>query len=91
VVLYDFLDLDQITLSYAATVHKSQGSEAEFVIFLALTQHFIMLARNLAYTAVSRAKKQAVIIGSHKAMAIAVRNDKPKERYSRFKERLIGR
>jgi exodeoxyribonuclease V alpha subunit len=91
IVLYDFIDLDQLTLSYASTVHKAQGSEAECVIFLVLTQHFVMLARNLAYTAVSRAKKQAVIIGSQKAMSIAVRNDKPKARYTRLKELLAGR
>ena len=87
-VLYDFVDLDELSLSYAMTVHKSQGSEYETVILVCMSQHFIMLARNLFYTGVSRAKKRVIIVGTKKAMAIAVRNDKQKARYSMFKERL---
>ncbi|MEN6621595.1 MAG: AAA family ATPase, partial [Smithella sp.] len=89
-VVYDFLDLDQLALSYAITVHKSQGSEYHTIIVLCLTQHYIMLARNLLYTAVSRAKKRAIIVGAPKAMSIAIRNDKQKARYTRLKERLIS-
>lgn len=88
-VVYDFLDLDQLALSYAITVHKSQGSEYHTIIVMCMNQHYIMLARNLLYTAVSRAKKRAIIIGAPKAMNIAIRNDKQKARYTRLKERLV--
>ncbi|MHB8111690.1 MAG: SF1B family DNA helicase RecD2 [Syntrophorhabdaceae bacterium] len=88
VVRYDFIDLDELSLAYALTVHKAQGSEYDCVIFIALSQHCAMLARNLAYTAVSRARKQCIIIGAERAMAIAILKDRPKTRYTRLKERL---
>jgi exodeoxyribonuclease V alpha subunit len=87
-VEYDFVDLDQLSLSYAITVHKSQGSEYDFVVLLCLNQHYIMLARNLLYTAISRAKKKAILVGTPKALAIAIRNDKQKARFTRLSERL---
>ncbi len=89
-VSYDFSELDELTLAYAISIHKSQGSEYPAVIFPLLTQHFIMLQRNLLYTAVTRAKKLAVIVGSKKALAIAIRNNKMQSRFTLLKERLAG-
>jgi exodeoxyribonuclease V alpha subunit len=73
-VEYEFFEIDDLTLSYACTIHKSQGSEYDTVIIPVVTQHYIMLARNLLYTAITRGKKKVVIIGSHKAISIAVNN-----------------
>ena len=87
-VQYDFAELDEIVLAYAVSVHKSQGSEYPAVVMPLLTQHYMMLQRNLLYTAVTRGKKLVVLIGTKKALGIAIRNDKPKMRYTRLKERL---
>ncbi len=87
-ISYDFADLDEIVHAYAISVHKSQGSEYPAVIIPVLTRHFIMLQRNLLYTAVTRGKKLVVLIGSKKALAIAVRNGKSQERCTFLKERL---
>ncbi|MFZ2446809.1 MAG: ATP-dependent RecD-like DNA helicase [Syntrophobacteraceae bacterium] len=87
-VSYDFSDLDELVLAYAISIHKSQGSEYPAVIFPLLTQHFIMLQRNLLYTAVTRAKKLAVIVGSKKALAIAIKNNRMQSRFTLLKERL---
>lgn len=81
-------ELNQIALSYACTVHKSQGSEWQCVIIVASTSHAIMLQRNLLYTAITRARKQVILVGSKKALAIAVKNDKVKKRYSNLALRL---
>ncbi len=75
-VIYEFEELDEITLSYACTVHKSQGSEFPCVIMPLTTTHYIMLQRNLLYTAITRASKLLVLIGSKQAFAIAVNNNK---------------
>jgi len=69
-------------------VHKSQGSEYPAVVMPVVTQHYVMLQRNLLYTAVTRAKKMMVLVGSKKALAIAVRNNKVVERYSRLAQLL---
>jgi exodeoxyribonuclease V alpha subunit len=87
-IAYDFNDLDEIVLAYAISVHKSQGSEYPVVIIPVLTQHYILLQRNLIYTAVTRGRKLVVIVGTKKAMAIAVKNDKTRMRYTYLKERL---
>lgn len=87
-VSYDFPELDELVLAYAVSVHKSQGSEYPAVIIPVTTQHYMLLQRNLVYTAVTRAKKLVVLIGTPKAMAIAVKNDKVQKRYSRLAERL---
>ena len=87
-VPYDFSDLDEIVPAYAVSVHKSQGSEYAAVIIPILTQHYILLQRNLLYTAVTRGKQLVVIVGSRKALAIAVNNNKTQERYTRLKSRL---
>lgn len=85
---YDFSELDELSLAYAVSVHKSQGSEYPIIILPLLKQHYMMLQRNLLYTAVTRAKRLAVIIGSPRALQIAVNNDKVAERYSGLIDRL---
>jgi exodeoxyribonuclease V alpha subunit len=90
VVTYDFSELDELVLAYAATVHKAQGSEYPAVVFPLLTQHYVMLQRNLLYTAMTRARKLVVIVGSRKALAIAVRNNQIQKRYTLLGERLKG-
>jgi exodeoxyribonuclease V alpha subunit len=85
---YDYTDLDEIVLGYAVSVHKSQGSEYRAVIIPILTQHYVLLQRNLIYTAVTRGKKLVVIVGSRKALAIGVKNDKTQKRYTYLRHRL---
>ncbi len=87
-VVYDWLDADELVLAYAASVHKAQGSEYPCVVLPLLTQHYLMLQRNLLYTAVTRARKLVVIVGSRKALAMAVKNNKVAERYSALDVRL---
>ncbi|RPI36902.1 MAG: ATP-dependent RecD-like DNA helicase [Nitrospiraceae bacterium] len=87
-VAYDFADLDEIVLAYAVSVHKSQGSEYPVVVMPLLTQHYLLLQRNLLYTAITRGKKLVVIIGTKKALWIAIRNNKQQMRYTRLRERL---
>lgn len=89
-VVYDFSELDELVLAYAATVHKAQGSEYPAVVFPLLTQHYVMLQRNLLYTAVTRARKLVVIVGSRKALAIALTNNRIQNRYTLLCERLKG-
>ncbi|MDR3603715.1 MAG: ATP-dependent RecD-like DNA helicase [Syntrophaceae bacterium] len=87
-VTYDYSDLDEIVLAYAISIHKSQGSEYPCVVIPLLTQHYVLLQRNLLYTAVTRGKRLVIVVGSKKAMAIAVKNDKPQNRYTLLRERL---
>jgi exodeoxyribonuclease V alpha subunit len=87
-VVYDFADLNEITLAWATSIHKSQGSEYPVVILPLYTQHYVMLFRNLFYTGLTRAKKLALIVGSEKAVAIAVKQVKQQQRYTRLRERL---
>ena len=87
-VNYEFSELDEIVLSYAISIHKSQGSEYPAIVIPLLTQHYMMLQRNLLYTAITRGKKLVVLVGSKKAIAIAVRNNQPLKRYTRLKKRL---
>lgn len=81
-VPYDFLDLDEITLAYAVSIHKYQGSECPCVVIPIHTSHFMMLHRNLLYTGVTRGKKTVVLVGTKKALAIAVNNDEIKMRHT---------
>ena len=85
---YDFNELDEITLSYAITIHKSQGSEYPVVIIPMVTQHYMMLERNLLYTAVTRGKKLVVIVGQKKPLWIAIKNLKNRERLTRLMGKL---
>ncbi len=87
-VTYSFDNADALALAYALTVHKSQGSEYPAVVLAFHTQHYLLLQRNLLYTALTRARKLAVIIGSRRALGIAVNNDKVVTRNTRLKERL---
>jgi len=88
VVEYDFSELNELVLAYAITVHKSQGSEYPVVIIPMLTQHFLLLQRNLLYTAITRAKKLVIIVGTNKALWIAIKNNKTVKRNTFLKERL---
>jgi exodeoxyribonuclease V alpha subunit len=87
-VEYDRTELDELTLAYAVTVHKSQGSEFPCIVMPVLTQHYIMLFRKLLYTAVTRAKSLVVLVGSRRAVGLAVRNARTDQRYSALSERL---
>jgi len=87
-VTFDFSDLDEIVLAYAVSVHKSQGSEFPAVVIPVLTQHYILLQRNLIYTAVTRGQKLVVMVGTRKALAIGVKNDKTKKRFTYLWHRL---
>jgi exodeoxyribonuclease V alpha subunit len=89
-VRYESTDLDEIVLAYAVSVHKSQGSEFSAVIVPVLTQHYLLLRRNLLYTAVTRGKQLVVLIGTKKALAIAVKNASTRERYTGLQARLAA-
>jgi exodeoxyribonuclease V alpha subunit len=87
-VTYRFGELDMLVPAYAATIHKSQGSEYPAVIIPVLTQHYAMLQRNLLYTGVTRGKRLVVLVGQKKAIAIAVRNVSGRRRWSKLAEWL---
>ncbi len=89
-VAYELSDLDELTLAYAMSVHKSQGSEYPAVVLPLLTQHYLLLQRNLLYTAITRAKKMVVMVGTRKAIAMAVKNDKIAARWTALTERLVA-
>jgi exodeoxyribonuclease V alpha subunit len=89
-VIYDYADLDEIVLAYAISVHKSQGSEYPAVIIPLLTQHYLLLQRNLVYTAITRGKKLVVIVGSKKAFTIAVKNNRIEKRFTYLRNRLMS-
>lgn len=87
-VEYDMTEYDQLNLAYAITVHKSQGSEFPAVVMPLLTQHYMMLQRNLLYTGMTRAKKLLILIGSRRAVSMAVNNSRLEPRFTRLKERI---
>ncbi len=87
-VTYDWSECDQIVLAYAVSVHKSQGSEFPVVVVPLVTAHYMMLQRNLLYTAITRAKRLCVLVGSRKAIGIAVKNNKVAHRYTALDWRL---
>jgi exodeoxyribonuclease V alpha subunit len=89
-VPYEYSELDDIVVAYAVSVHKSQGSEYPVVVMPVHTQHYMLLQRNLLYTGVTRGKKLVILVGSKKAIAIAVKNNKTQQRYTLLKERLIA-
>ena len=87
-IVYDVSELDELVLAYATTIHKSQGSEYPIVIIPILMTHYVMLQRNLIYTGVTRAKKVLVIVGTKKALSMAVRNMKVQDRNTMFSMRV---
>ena len=89
-VTYGFGELDTLVPAYAATIHKSQGSEYPAVVIPVMTQHYAMLQRNLIYTGITRGKKLVVIVGQAKAVAIAVKNVSGRRRWTKLKEWLSG-
>jgi exodeoxyribonuclease V alpha subunit len=89
-IIYDYTELDELVHAYAVSIHKSQGSEYPAVVIPILIQHFILLQRNLLYTGVTRGKKLVVIVGTKKAMAIAIKNNKTEKRFTRLRERLAA-
>ena len=87
-VVYDWAETDELVHAFAVSVHKSQGSEYPAVVLPVLTQHYLLLQRNLLYTAITRAKRLVVLVGTRKALAIAVRNSRVAERHSGLRLRL---
>jgi len=88
VVSYEAFELEELVLAYALTIHKSQGSEFPAVVVSVLNSHHIMLQRNLLYTVITRAWRLDVLVGDPKAIAVAVRNDKVRQRYTALAARL---
>src|SRR6201986_2264566 len=89
-ITYGFGELDELVLAYATTIHKSQGSEYPAVVIPLATQHYMMLARNLLYTGVTRGKRLVVLVGQRKALAIAVRSEGSRRRWSKLRDHLAG-
>jgi len=89
-VPYEYSQLDEIVMAYAVSVHKSQGSEYPVIVMPILTQHYMLLQRNLLYTGVTRGKKLVILVGTKKAIAIAIKNNKPQQRYTLLKDRLMS-
>ncbi len=90
-VTYDYGDLNEVALAWSISIHKSQGSEYPVVILPIYMTHYVMLSRNLIYTGLTRAKKLAIVIGSNKAIGLAVKQVNQQQRYTRLKERLGGK
>lgn len=89
-VIYEFSEMDELTLAYGCSIHKSQGSEYPVVVMAIHTQHFTLLQRNLLYTGLTRAKNLAVLVGTTRAIAMAVKRQNDTKRHTRLKERLQG-
>ena len=90
IVPYDFLEIDDLTLAYAVSIHKYQGSECDCIILPMHTSHFKLLNKNLLYKGITRGKKLVILIGQIKAIAIAVRTASSQERYTGLKDRLLS-
>jgi exodeoxyribonuclease V alpha subunit len=89
-VAYDFGELDEISLAYAITIHKSQGSEFPAVVTPLAMQQYMLLQRNLVYTGITRGKKLVVLIGQRKALAMSIKNNRTENRFSGLLARLIA-
>ena len=87
-VFYDWMDADELQHAFAVSIHKAQGSEFPAVVLPLLTQHYLMLQRNLLYTAITRARQLCVLVGTRKAIGIAVRNAAVARRWSGLAVRL---
>ncbi|GAB4226218.1 MAG: ATP-dependent RecD-like DNA helicase [Chlamydiales bacterium] len=90
IVEYEFSEMDELVLAYAVSIHKYQGSESPCIIIPIHTSHFMMLRRNLIYTGITRGKNLVILIGSKRAIAIAVKNDDVAQRHTGLKEFLKG-
>jgi exodeoxyribonuclease V alpha subunit len=88
ITVYDWSEADELTLAYAVSVHKAQGSEFPVVVMPVVTQHYMMLQRNLLYTAITRARSLCVLAGSRRAISIAVHNNKVTQRFTALEWRL---
>lgn len=88
-VIYDYADLDELVLAYAISIHKFQGSECPCVVMPVHTSHFMLLHRNLLYTGITRGKKLVVLVGTKKALAIAVKKDDVQKRYTSLQQALM--
>ncbi|HJO61360.1 MAG TPA: ATP-binding domain-containing protein, partial [Desulfobacterales bacterium] len=89
-VSYDFSESNKLTLAYAIAVHKSQGSEYPVIIVPIMGQHFALLNRSLLYTALTRGKKLVVLIGTSRALEIALKNNQPQKRMTNLSVRLVN-
>ena len=87
-VIYDFNELDELVPAYAISIHKSQGSEYQAVVIPVLTQHYVLLQRNLIYTGVTRGKKLVILVGASKALTMAIKNNKMQKRFTYLAQRL---
>lgn len=87
-VIYDFNELDELVSAYAISIHKSQGSEYQAVVIPVLTQHYVLLQRNLIYTGVTRGKKLVILVGASKALTMAIKNNKMQKRFTYLSQRL---
>jgi exodeoxyribonuclease V alpha subunit len=85
---YDWSDTDQLTLAYVVSVHKAQGSEFPVIVMPIVTQHYMMLQRNLLYTSITRARKLCVLVGSRRGIGMAVKNNKVAQRFTALEWRL---
>ena len=90
-VNYDRPDLDELVLAYASSIHKAQGSEYPCVLLPIHTQHYVMLQRNLLYTGMTRGRRLVVLIGTRRALAIAVKNDRIESRFTQLASQLGSR
>ncbi|HEY3320386.1 MAG TPA: ATP-dependent RecD-like DNA helicase [Planctomycetota bacterium] len=88
-IVYDFQELDELVLAYACSIHKSQGSEYPVVIVPVHTQHYVLLQRNLLYTAITRGRKLVIIVGTRKALSIAVNRVEARQRVTSLRQRLV--
>ncbi|CDZ80998.1 Exodeoxyribonuclease V alpha chain [Candidatus Rubidus massiliensis] len=89
-IVYEFKELDEIVLAYAVSIHKYQGSQCPVIIIPVDTSHYILLNRNLIYTGLTRGQKLVIFVGTKKAVALAVKNDEVKKRYTGLEHALIG-
>jgi exodeoxyribonuclease V alpha subunit len=88
IIYYEYSELDELELAYAISIHKSQGSEYRAVVAPVIMQHFILLQRNLIYTAATRGKELVVFVGSREALSTAIKNARIKHRHTHLAARL---
>jgi exodeoxyribonuclease V alpha subunit len=88
-VPYEYTELEELALAYAVSIHKAQGSEFPAVVIPITTQHYVLLQRNLVYTGITRARRLAVLVGTRRALAMAIKNNSPQRRYTQLGRRLV--